>query len=148
MERNDRRRGVPNLYYDHPGYWKVVLSLLIAHAALGIDALTRWDNAKTTAFDAFRHFIGPHLWTLGVIHILIDVAMVYGLYARGRFGFVRFGCAMSVVIFNISAAAFAVAAFQNHLSYYAAIASVALSLSSAAALYEPPVQAAWKDRSA
>ena len=144
MDRDKRKKVVPDLYYDHPGYFKVAASLVLIHFGLAIDSL-REGPRHTVIFKVLDGVIGDKLFVLAILHAIIAVLVVMGLYWRGHFMLLRYGCALSLVLFNAIAVAFAAAAITYNLSFYAAIASVTLSLSSLAALKEPPIQAASRE---
>lgn len=131
---------VPRLARDHPGFFKVALSLILVHVGLAVDGA--FGVHKSPSFRVISDFLGGNLWTMVVVHAVIAVLMVCGLYLRERFVLVRYGCGLSLVLFNVLAVGFIFAAVQYGLSYYSAIASVTLSLSSLAALKEPPIQLA------
>lgn len=141
---SDRSPLVPRLVKDHPGYFKVVLSLILIHLGLAIDSLQNGPR-HSPAFAFINSFLGDKLWVLAVVHTLVAVLVLIGLYWTRYFVLLRIGCAISLILFNVLAVAFAFAAYSLNLSYYAAIASVTLSLSSLAALQEPPIQAARRD---
>lgn len=136
-----RHRIIPDLHYDHPGYFKVVASLLFIHIGLAADSLLDGPG-NSPVFRVLREAIGGQLWILAVLHLLIAVLTILGLYWRGHFNLLRFGCGLSLILFNVIAACFAAAALKYNLSYYSTLASVTLSLSSLAAMKEPPIQIA------
>ncbi len=138
---SDRKRWLPHLYYDHPGYFKVVASLVLIHLGLALDSLQDGPH-HSPIFRVLIKVLSNQLYLLTVVHGITAVLLVVGLYWRGWFSLVRYGCAISLILFNAIAVAFAASAYIYNLSYYSAIASVTLSLSSLAALKEPPVQAA------
>lgn len=139
--REKQHWAVPDLNYDHGGYFKVVASLVLIHVGLGLDSL-RDAPRHTPIFKVLNEGLHNNLWALAVLHIVIALLILVGLYWRGHFGILRVGCGASLILFNVLAVAFAAAAYTQDLSYYSAIASVTLSLSSLAAIKEPPVQSA------
>lgn len=120
----------------HPGYFKVVLSLIFVHVAFGLDAL-RPQAAHSPTFAVLVEVLGGQLWIDAVLHFIIGVMIFFGLYAPGKFWILRFGSALSAVLFNASAVALASGAYITGVSYFAAISCVALSLSSIACAKEP-----------
>lgn len=126
----------PRLAEVHPGYFKVVLALLLTHLALGIDAL-RVNPDTSHAFKFVASALHGQFWILTVAHFVVFALILIGLYGKGLFHLLRFGSALSAVIFNALAVAFAFAAVDYDASFFAAILSVALSLSSIAAAKEP-----------
>jgi hypothetical protein len=141
---SNRNRFLPNLCYDHPGFFKVAVSLVLIHLGLTFDSLQPGPR-HSPGFTIINGLFGNQLWPLALIHLVIAGLVVAGMYWRGHFNLLRYGCVGSLVLFNTLAVAFAYSSYLYHLSYYAAIASVTLSLSSLAALREPPVQAAWRE---
>lgn len=139
-----RRKWLPDLYYDHNGYFAVVLSLILIHTGLALDSLLQNGPRHTPAFSVLNKAFHEQLWLLALIHGVIALLILIGLYWRGHFVILRYGCGFSLLLFNALAVAFAAAAYTQGLSYYSAIASVTLSLSSLATLKEPPVQAAHR----
>lgn len=135
----DRRFWIPDLSYDHPGYFKVVVSLIFVHVGLALDSVLK-GPANSPVFKVLNEALDGQLWLLAAAHVVTTVLIVFGLYARKHFAIMRFGCGLSLITFNIVAACFAAASFQQNLSYYSAIASVTLSLSSLAAMKEPQYQ--------
>lgn len=137
----DDRRNLwfPDLYYNHGGYFKIMASLILVHIGLGLDSLQSVPrHAKT--FLILNSAFDNYLWILSLIHILIAALIITGMYWRNHFTLLRFGCGVSFIFFNVLAIAFAAAAYKYHLSYYSAIASVTLSLSSFAGVKEPEIQ--------
>lgn len=130
----------PDLYCDHGGYFKVVASLILIHFGLAVDSL-RHGPRNSPSFSVLNSAFDERLWIIALLHLLIALMILTGLYWRNHFVLLRFGCGASLLLFNALAVAFAAAATIHNLSYYSAIASVTLSLSSLAALKEPPVQA-------
>lgn len=136
-----RRKGIPDLAYDHPGYFKVVVSLLLIHVGLAVDSLLD-GPANSQVFQVLNDALNNQLWTLAALHVLIAVLTVIGLYWHGHFDLLRIGCGISLILFNVIAACFWAAAYKYNLSYYSALASITLSLSSLAAMREPTIQPA------
>lgn len=132
---------LPRLAEDHPGYFKVVASLLLIHLGLALDSMQEGPR-NSLVFKVINKTLHNQLYVLTVVHLLVTLMIVVGLYWRKEFRLVRYGCALSLVLFNALAVGFVCASYIYHLSYYAAIASVTLSLSSLAAITEPPVQTA------
>lgn len=139
---SDRFPFVPRLARDHPGYFKVVLSLVLVHFGLAADALGGRGIERSPGFKVIVSVLGKHTYSMTGAHIVTAILIIAGLYWRDHFVLVRYGCALSLILFNVLAVGFAFASFLYDLSYYGAIASVTLSLSSLAALKEPPVQSA------
>ena len=132
---------LPRLARDHPGYFKVVLSLVLVHFGLAIDAVGSGIQ-RSPGFKVIVSVLGKHAYVMTLIHVFTAILLMVGLYWRNHFVLVRYGCALSLILFNVLAVGFAFASAIYGLSYYAAIASVTLSMSSLAALKEPPVQSA------
>lgn len=130
---------VPRLARDHPGYFKVVLSLVLVHVGMAIDAFLTGPQ-HSQVFRVIIEALGGSLTVLTVAHVVAAALVIAGLYWEEHFALLRYGCALSLVLFNALAVGFAVAAYTYDLSYYAAMASVTLSMSSLAAITEPPVQ--------
>lgn len=130
-----RNLAMPDLSYKHPGYFKIVLSLILVHAALAIDSLQIPENS--VGFRVMEDVLGGQFWILAALHLLSLLFILIGLYARNFFFILRFGCALSAVVFNFMAAGFTAAALLYGTSYFGAITCVALSLSSIATAKEP-----------
>jgi hypothetical protein len=126
---------LPDLAYRHPGYFKVVIALILTHIALSIDSL--FIPAGSKGFAVIRDVLGNQLWALSVLHFATFALLVAGLYWRTHFQLLRFGAALSAVVFNFMAAGFAFAAVLYTTSFFGAIMCVAMSLSSVAAAKEP-----------
>ena len=126
---------VPRLAYMHPGYFKVVVALILTHVGLGIDALFVPPGSK--GFAVMERLLGNNLYPLSAAHWITALMLIVGLYAANQFWLVRLGSAVSAVVFNFMAAGFVAAAMTYHTSFFGAITCVALSLSSVAAAKEP-----------
>lgn len=126
----------PELAHTHKGYLKIVGSLILCHLALMVDS-TLTGPRSSLLFSTLQEALKGQVWLVTAIHGLSALLLIVGLYWSRMFVLVRLGAALSLFTFNALAITFLVSARDNDLSYFAAIVSVTLSLSSAAAINEP-----------
>lgn len=133
---------LPQLRYDHPGYFTVALALLCTHVALAIDALLPGRHSHK-GWAVINSVIDHQTAVLAVVHLMIAVLIGVGLY--WRFHFARLGFLLSFIVFNtLGVAFFASAVMDPTTSFYATILSLSLSLSSLAAYREPRKNPAYR----
>jgi hypothetical protein len=125
----------PPLASHHPGYFKVVIALITTHLALSVDSL--FVPESSPGFAIMRQLLGHSLVPLCIMHFITGMLMLVGLYWPGNFWLLRLGAALSAAVFNLMAAGFVASAVILHISLFAAIMCVAMSLSSVAAAKEP-----------
>lgn len=126
---------VPRLAYQHPGYFKIVVSLILTHAALAVDSVS--IPANSLGFSVMRKVLDDNFLILSAFHVTVLVLLTVGLYWQGHFQLLRLGSAISAVVFNFMSVGFLFAAFIYGTAYFGFITCVALSLSSVAAAREP-----------
>jgi hypothetical protein len=123
---------------DAPGYFAVVLSLLVTHAALAVDAFLPGRHSLPL-FAYAREGIGA----FGVVHATIALALLIALYLPpAKSGLGRLACLASVATCNaVAVTLFAAAVNDPRVSFLPAVVLVCMSGSSVAAWREPIVQA-------
>jgi hypothetical protein len=137
------RPHLPALHRDHPGFFTVVLGLVITHIGMGVDALL--PDRHVSPIWTTMNSVVPEFWWWSVAHFGVAVLIVVGIYGAAEtrrpgfqvFFLLRAGCLLSIVSFNAIGVSLISGALLNHLSFYPGLASVALSMASLAAFKEP-----------
>lgn len=124
----------------HVGYYRIALSVTLAHVALGVDSfLPGRHNAPVF------HFVQPLLASYGLMHFGVAAALVFALWADERWWWVaRWSFLLSVITFNTFAAGLLFGFAFYGGSLIGSVGLIALSISSAAAWREPTIGPAYR----
>lgn len=137
------RRIKPRLADDHPGYFQVVLGVVLVHLALGVD-VTLPNRHSGVVFTYLR----PFTELFAILHFAIAAVIIVALYLpQERWRIARWACVASVFVFNSAALlVFAAAVVYPVVSFQLTFLYVAISLSSIAAAREPLHQPLQRER--